>query len=94
MKQHKITWLNVPGYIPQTWNPAVGCTKISEGCVNCYAERMATCYLSNIEAKQCALIAVDEILKVIPMYTGNLNPKWKFWDEVRTIITTANITNQ
>ena len=24
-----------------TWNPVTGCTKISEGCRNCYAERMA-----------------------------------------------------
>jgi len=25
----------------QTWNPVVGCTKISPGCKNCYAETMA-----------------------------------------------------
>ena len=24
-----------------TWNPVTGCTKISEGCIHCYAERMA-----------------------------------------------------
>jgi protein gp37 len=24
-----------------TWNPAVGCTKVSPGCANCYAEAMA-----------------------------------------------------
>lgn len=24
-----------------TWNPVTGCTKISAGCMNCYAERMA-----------------------------------------------------
>ncbi len=24
-----------------TWNPVSGCSKISEGCLNCYAERMA-----------------------------------------------------
>jgi len=24
-----------------TWNPVTGCTKISPGCANCYAERMA-----------------------------------------------------
>ena len=24
-----------------TWNPVTGCTKISEGCSHCYAERMA-----------------------------------------------------
>lgn len=31
----KIEWTEV------TWNPVTGCTKISEGCQNCYAERMA-----------------------------------------------------
>jgi protein gp37 len=25
-----------------TWNPVTGCTKISAGCLNCYAERMAS----------------------------------------------------
>lgn len=25
----------------ETWNPVTGCTKISSGCKNCYAERMA-----------------------------------------------------
>ena len=24
-----------------TWNPFTGCTKISTGCLNCYAEKMA-----------------------------------------------------
>lgn len=40
-KKHGIGWLNVPGFVPQTWNPIVGCSKISEGCANCYAEKMA-----------------------------------------------------
>ena len=31
----KIEWCK------ETWNPVVGCTKVSEGCTNCYAERMA-----------------------------------------------------
>jgi len=31
----KIPWTQ------ETWNPVVGCTKIAEGCKNCYAERMA-----------------------------------------------------
>ena len=25
----------------RTWNPATGCTKVSEGCRNCYAERLS-----------------------------------------------------
>lgn len=31
----KIEWTN------ETWNPVVGCSKVSPGCMNCYAERMA-----------------------------------------------------
>ncbi|HAI12639.1 MAG TPA: hypothetical protein DCM28_13105, partial [Phycisphaerales bacterium] len=25
----------------KTWNPVIGCTRVSEGCRNCYAEVMA-----------------------------------------------------
>ncbi len=32
---HKIEWTE------QTWNPSAGCSKISTGCQNCYAEVMA-----------------------------------------------------
>lgn len=32
----KIEWTDV------TWNPVTGCTKVSQGCKNCYAERMAS----------------------------------------------------
>ncbi|MDR0510191.1 MAG: phage Gp37/Gp68 family protein [Rikenellaceae bacterium] len=35
MKTTKIEWTD------KTWNPVTGCTKISAGCVNCYAEVMA-----------------------------------------------------
>ncbi len=35
MKKTKIEWTE------STWNPTTGCSKISEGCKNCYAERMA-----------------------------------------------------
>jgi len=35
MKTTKIEWTEV------TWNPTTGCTKISTGCKNCYAEKMA-----------------------------------------------------
>ena len=35
MSKSKIEWTET------TWNPVTGCTKISAGCLNCYAERMA-----------------------------------------------------
>ena len=31
----KIEWCE------KTWNPIIGCSKVSPGCKNCYAERMA-----------------------------------------------------
>ncbi|MBC8445774.1 MAG: phage Gp37/Gp68 family protein [Chloroflexi bacterium] len=38
----KIEWVQNPdGTQGKTWNPITGCTKISPGCRNCYAERMA-----------------------------------------------------
>jgi protein gp37 len=41
MTTHKISWLNMPGYQPETWNPIIGCSKVSSGCDNCYALKMA-----------------------------------------------------
>lgn len=35
MTTSKIEWTEI------TWNPLTGCTKISPGCLNCYAEKMA-----------------------------------------------------
>ena len=35
MKTTKIEWTD------KTWNPVTGCTKLSQGCKNCYAEIMA-----------------------------------------------------
>ncbi len=35
MATTKIEWTN------KTWNPVTGCTKISDGCINCYAKKMA-----------------------------------------------------
>jgi len=38
----KIEWVRNPdGTKGETWNVVTGCTKVSEGCRNCYAERMA-----------------------------------------------------
>ena len=35
MAETKIEWTDA------TWNPVTGCTKVSAGCLHCYAERMA-----------------------------------------------------
>lgn len=38
----KIEWTHLPGYRGETWNPVVGCTKVSQGCKHCYAETLHT----------------------------------------------------
>ncbi|WP_050021005.1 DUF5131 family protein [Chryseobacterium sp. P1-3] len=35
MNKSNIEWTEI------TWNPTTGCTKVSSGCKNCYAERWA-----------------------------------------------------
>lgn len=38
----KIEWCQNPDGTPgEVWNPVTGCTKVSQGCKNCYAERIA-----------------------------------------------------
>ena len=39
--QSNIEWTEM------TWNPTVGCAKVSPGCKNCYAETMARRLTSN-----------------------------------------------
>lgn len=34
-------------------------------------------------AIECAKIVANEVIKSVPMYVGNLNPQWKFWDDVK-----------
>lgn len=34
-------WGKGAKYWDYAWNPVIGCRKVSEGCANCYAERMA-----------------------------------------------------
>jgi len=34
-QKSKIEWTTL------TWNPVTGCNKVSTGCKNCYADRMA-----------------------------------------------------
>lgn len=41
----KIEWTE------KTWNPIVGCSKVSEGCRNCYAEKMANRHVHNLMTK-------------------------------------------
>lgn len=40
-------------------------------------------------AKRCALVTVEEILNKTPMYKGELNPEWKFWNDVKKELETS-----
>jgi len=50
----KIGWTN------ETWNTIVGCSKVSEGCKNCYAEKMAV-RLDNIGLQQYAKVVKEHV---------------------------------
>lgn len=45
-----------------TWNPVTGCTKISEGCRHCYAERMARrlCAMGQKKYENCFKVTTHE----------------------------------
>jgi hypothetical protein len=56
MKTTKIEWTD------RTWNPVTGCTKISAGCVHCYAEIMAhrLCAMGQEKYKNNFAVATHE----------------------------------
>ena len=47
----KIEWTDV------TWNPVIGCAKVSAGCKNCYAERMAAHRVARFRAGGVYLVS-------------------------------------
>lgn len=58
----KIEWTE------SSWNPVAGCTKISDGCENCYAEKMAY---------RLACMGQRKYDKVISDYKNEGDKKWK-----------------
>lgn len=66
----KIEWTNA------TWNPVIGCSKVSSGCQNCYAEKMAG-RLSNIAATSYYIKVVkSEMQKDNPNFIEKGLPIW------------------
>lgn len=55
----KIEWTEA------TWNPIVGCSKVSPGCQNCYAERMATRLIAMGQEKYRGTVASGKWTGVI-----------------------------
>lgn len=72
MNKTKIQWTEM------TWNPITGCTKISDGCVNCYAARMAKRLkaMGNPRYMNEFAVTVHEDLLYVPL--GIKQPKMIF----------------
>jgi protein gp37 len=53
-----------------TWNPVTGCTKISLGCANCYAERMAKrlCAMGQANYINGFKVAIHEHVLDVPLH--------------------------
>ena len=68
MADSKIEWTE------STWNPVVGCTKVSAGCANCYAERMAV-RQGYMEEKRGFSRLVGNKVPIVPKYTKVANKK-------------------
>lgn len=69
-KSHKIGWLNLPDYKGETWNPIIGCSKISDGCQNYYAEKMAF-RLANIPSTAYYMEVTRALPKEAKGWNGN-----------------------
>ena len=44
----------------------------------------AGCGLTYYEIVKLSIVTAKTVLENVPMYTGDLNPKWKLWDSVIT----------
>src|SRR5687767_9469674 len=53
-----------------TWNPTTGCTRVSEGCRNCYAERVAGTRLIHLPEYQDTVRINDD---GEPRWTGQVD---------------------
>ena len=63
---------------------SVGCVRKAEDLLQWYFQ--LTDHLTYIQALECVQKLIEETLKEIPMYIGELNPKWGLWDEMRQYI--------
>ncbi len=55
-----------------TWNPFIGCSRVSEGCRHCYAERLAGRFSNN--SKAAAIYAgTTKAVNGLQVWTGKIN---------------------
>jgi len=73
MTKSKIEWTD------RTWNPVTGCTKVSTGCANCYAERWA------IRLKGRGGYPVDEPFRVT-VHLNRMNEPYKWRNPAKVFV--------
>jgi len=66
----KIEWTN------ETWNPLIGCTKVSAGCKNCYAIRTAWIRMHNPKMAERYAGTVEKTVGGQLNWTGKINQVW------------------
>lgn len=64
------------GWTDETWNPVIGCSKISEGCKNCYAEKMA----GRLYRMDLTLMSGTGYNRSLNAYTDVVCPKYFTWN--------------
>lgn len=74
MGKTKIQWTDA------TWNPVVGCTKVSKGCQNCYAEKMAG-RLANMGQSKYTNVVKANTKPDSPLWRGEWNHAVAFNDK-------------
>lgn len=65
----KIEWTN------ETWNPIIGCSKISDGCMGCYAEKMAY-RLASMALNKQEYTTLDGYINVLHLKKGDKRHTW------------------
>jgi protein gp37 len=55
-----------------TWNPFLGCSRVSEGCRNCYAEGVAARFRMNKSGKETVYSGLTQIVNGHPQWTGKI----------------------
>lgn len=55
-----------------TWNPILGCSRVSEGCRNCYAEAVAARFRVNKSGKETVYSGLTQIVNGHPQWTGKI----------------------
>lgn len=51
-----------------------------------YSHEVRGLFFKKFRIKRCAIIHCEGMLDEIPMYIGELNPRWKFWQSVKTVL--------